>query len=237
MTDKQNSSQNQMPNLPRWIRSYLSREDLDAIESKIEEIEQRTAGEIVLLITRRSFDWKIHYPLVVLSTMLVFFIFFEDQFMSWFDHQFIITGSWAEIGLKLCVVGFILLLSHFISKIDHISRMLTPQHVRRKMAEARAELEFFRSGIKETRAATGILVFLAFEDRQAVVLADKAIAAKLPADTWDHILEKLLTGIKSKKARAGVLKAVEMSGAILEEHFPIQPGDTNELKNHIIIKD
>lgn len=237
MTEIKNINQSPSKDLPRWIRGYLSREDLEAIESKIGEIERSTAGELVLVITRRSFNWRLHDPIVSLFSLLLFMIFFEDEFMSWFDYQFIITSAWAELGLKLSLFLVILLISHLLSKIGFISRLTTPREIRRKMAETRAELEFFRSGIKATKAATGILVFLAIDDRQAVILADKAITSKLPLETWDDILAELLVGIKSKKSRDGILKAVEMSGAILQEHFPIQPGDTNELQNHVLIID
>jgi putative membrane protein len=237
MTEVKNINQSPSKDLPRWIRGYLGREDLEAIETKIGEIERSTAGELVLVIARRSFNWRLHYPIVTLFLLLLFMLFFEDEFMSWFDYQFIITSVWAELGLKLSLFLVILLMSNLLSKIGFISRLTTPREIRRKMAEARAELEFFRSGIKATKAATGILVFLAIDDRQAVILADKAISSKLPPDTWDHILAELLMGIKSKKARDGILKAVEMSGTILQEHFPIGPGDTNELQNHVVIID
>jgi putative membrane protein len=236
MNDSENLNQNKRDDLPRWIKSHLGPEDLQAIEAKITDMERMTAGEIVLLITRRSFDWKSHHQIVTLLVLLLFMIFFEDVLVNWINSQFFINTAAGELGLKVAIVGMVFLFSYLISQIGLIYRLALPNHVRRKMAETRAELEFFRSDIKNTKAATGILLFLAIDDRQAVVLADKSIADKLPAHTWDDILMKMLAGIKSRQSRTGILTAVEMSGAILKEHFPIQPGDTNELKNHVIIK-
>lgn len=220
-----------------WIKGYLSKQDLKDIEQKIADVETLTAGEIVLLITRRSFDWGVQFPVVMLTGLMIFMIFFEESLKSWIDSQFIFASQWGELGLKAMIVIAIALLSYALSKTSIVLRMTTPGLIRREMAEARAELEFFRSGIKATKDATGILLFLAIEDRQAVVLADESISSKLPPETWDEILKEILRGIKSNKARDGILQAVEMSGALLKEHFPIKPGDINELRNHVIIKD
>lgn len=237
MRDLGYMSENRSKNLPDWLRAYLTLEDIDAIESKISDIERSTSGELVLLITRRSFNWRLHDPLVALSALLLFMIFGEDQLVNWIESQFFVTSTLGELGLKLSFVMVILLFAYYFSKIGFMARLFMPQYIRRAMAELRAELEFYRSGIKKTKAATGILLYLAIDDRQAVVLADHAIAKILPADTWDHLLEEMVKCIKSRRAREGILKAIEMSGAILKEHFPIESGDTNELQNHVIIKD
>jgi uncharacterized membrane protein len=34
----------------------------------------------------------------------------------------------------------------------------------------------------------------------------------------------------------GILNAVEQAGKILSSHFPIQPGDVNELSNEVRLK-
>lgn len=237
MKDLSYMSESKSKNLPDWLKAYLTLEDVDAIESKISDIERSTSGELVLLITRRSFNWRLHDPLVALSALLLFMIFGEDHLVSWIESQFLVTSIWGELGLKLIFVIVILLLAYYFARIGFIARMFMPQSIRRVMAEVRAELEFYRSGIKKTKAATGILLYLAIDDRQAVVLADNAIAQILPPDTWDHLLEELLKYIKFGRTREGILKAVEMSGAILKENFPIEAGDTNELHNRVIIKD
>ncbi len=103
--------------------------------------------------------------------------------------------------------------------------------------EQRAELEFYRAGINGTSRRSGILLFVSFAEHRAVVLADKVIADKLPASTWNEVLTVLLAGIKSGRAGQGYIDAVNHSAKILAQHFPEIVSDENELSNRLVIKE
>ena len=44
----------------------------------------------------------------------------------------------------------------------------------------------------------------------------------------------IIDGIKQKRQAEAICKAVEKTGDLLKEHFPIKPDDTDELDNLII---
>ena len=70
-------------------------------------------------------------------------------------------------------------------------------------------------------------------ERTAVVLADKAIASKLPQATWDGVRDLLTKGLSLGKGAQGFTDAIAECGKILSKEFPIQANDTNELPNQL----
>lgn len=101
---------------------------------------------------------------------------------------------------------------------------------------SRAELEFHREGLDGTKAATGILIFLSLFEHEAVVLGDRAIAAKLDKAVWHEVVQKVLEGGRTRDWRGKLEEAIRMCGDLLTRHFPMQAGDRNELPNHVIVK-
>ena len=66
------------------------------------------------------------------------------------------------------------------------------------------------------------------------VLADKVNNTKVHEGQWDDIVNIIIDGIKQKRQAEAICKAVEKTGDLLKEHFPIKPDDTDELDNLII---
>jgi uncharacterized membrane protein len=106
---------------------------------------------------------------------------------------------------------------------------------RRRTVGDLAKHEFARLGIGKTRDKTGILIFIILEERQFYILADSAINNKVTENTWhkikDGMQEFFLKGMFAK----GILHAVEETGKVLAEHFPVKPDDTNEIPDKVII--
>ncbi len=70
-----------------------------------------------------------------------------------------------------------------------------------------------------------------------MVLADEAIAKKLPPETWQSVVNQVLAGVKKRRPADGLVEAINTCGDILAEHFPGSVTDPNELSNLLIIKD
>lgn len=99
--------------------------------------------------------------------------------------------------------------------------------------EKRAEKEFLALGIQQTEDRTGVLIMLSLRERRAVVKADKSINDKVPAGTWEKVVDLAVAGIQQGKAGEGISDAVLETGRILTQHFPIKPGDKNELADDV----
>jgi len=74
-------------------------------------------------------------------------------------------------------------------------------------------------------------------EHRAVVLADHGIAEKLEETVWREVVELMLQGVKKGDLAGGMSRAVLRCGELLTPHFPIAPGDENELHDHLVIKE
>jgi len=104
-----------------------------------------------------------------------------------------------------------------------------------KSVRALAEKEFKDAKIAKTKGATGILLFMLFNAKEFCILADKNINDKVQQSVWDEIATNMSLHFKQENFCNGILEGIEQTGKILATHFPIQPGDVNELSNEVRI--
>jgi putative membrane protein len=211
--------------------SLLSQAQLDALARAIGEAEKRTSGEIRLMIVKRSTPVG-HVP-QVLWLMLVAL----SLLVLWFERDHFVLG--APLWLIPALLFGAAVIAYVLSYSATIGRLFVSMPDRRQAALARAELEFHREGLSHTQGATGILLFLSRFERQAVVLADRGIASRLDPSVWKDVVALITSGAagSADHLEAKLKEAISLCGRLLAEHFPIQPGDVNELPNTVIVKD
>ena len=105
-----------------------------------------------------------------------------------------------------------------------------------KSVRTLAEKEFVSAKIGKTKGATGILIFIIFNAKGFCILGDKKINEKIEQSVWDEIANTIGNSFKQEQYYLGIINGVEQAGKILSTHFPIQPGDINELSNEVRIK-
>jgi putative membrane protein len=215
--------------IPEWLSKRLTLAGVGRLEKVVCEAEKNTVGEIVPVIVRRSFEFSPPSQTVTLILVLLYFLFAEFWMTSIDDLTMDL--------LFLAGLIMVILVSRLLAK-SPLTRVLlsSPQDLTR-MAEARAEIEFTRVGTGKTRGRTGILLFLAVEDRRAVVLGDAAIASKISGDRWQQVMELMIGGIRQENLEKGFADAILACGRILAEHFPVtEQHNPDELANRLIIK-
>jgi putative membrane protein len=80
------------------------------------------------------------------------------------------------------------------------------------------------------------LILASLLEHRVEVLADRGIDQKVPAGTWNEVVQILSAGLKTGNACDAYCKAIERCGEILAQHFPRQPDDQDELTNKLIIE-
>lgn len=98
-----------------------------------------------------------------------------------------------------------------------------------------AAKEFHRLGMQKTRHATGILLFILFEEKKLQILADAGIYVKVPQSKWDEIARDISSHFKNGKFGDGMCCGIDEMGKLLGEHFPIESDDKNELSDEVSI--
>ena len=79
-----------------------------------------------------------------------------------------------------------------------------------------------------------MLIFVSLAERYAVVLADSGIDARVGQHVWDGVVRDLTGHAARDRLADGFVQAVEAVGTVLAEHFPVTPGDVNELDDHLV---
>ncbi len=216
--------------IPKWASVYLDEKGFLAVESAVQQAEAKTSGELVPVIVRRSSTIG-HVPIILILFFSLLFFVLEGPY---WQHE------WFDLPLWMFVVGDLLILAglvRLLAPLPFVERLLTSKYDQMSQVEQRAINEFYNHNIRDTKGATGILIFVSLMEHQAVVLGDHAIAEKLSTEDWQGVVDRLIRGIKEKDMADGFCQAIAMSGELLKTHFPIQNDDINELQNGLIIKD
>ena len=206
----------------------ISDSDATAIAAAVGMAEKRTAGEIVPMIVRQS-TYVRHVPVIVgLLSFIVFVLLLPGLY-------WILPGPIWLWDLAALVVS--VLLSVSLSRVPFVQRLLTSRKDSTAAVMHRAELEFLETGIPATEGRTGVLIFVSSFERRAVILGDKAISDRMKPEAWTEILEAMITELRAGRMKEAFEGAISRVGDVLAREFPIQPGDTNELPNTLIVKD
>jgi len=97
----------------------------------------------------------------------------------------------------------------------------------------RASHLFEKLNMHKTEKRNGVLFYLAVRDKKFAILGDAGINAVTPDDFWDTIKESMVSSFSEGKFTEGLTKGIEMAGKALQEYFPYQSDDVNELSDEI----
>ncbi len=194
----------------------------EQIAAAIVRAESRTSGEIVVVVATES-DTYLYVPFMwaALVAMLVPWPF---VYLTWWPIQSIYILQLAVFALLVAVLWW-----------RPVRFALVPRSVRDLRAHRRAMEQFLVQDLSTTAGRTGILIFVSLAERYAEVVADAGIHAKVPAGTWQQIVDELTGKFAENKPAEAFVRAIEAVGGHLAAHFPPGSRDPNELPNHLIV--
>ncbi len=140
--------------------------------------------------------------------------------------------SLAELALLQLATG---LAGALLASWDPVERLLAGGRALDEAARARAMRAFHEHGLHRTAEGTGVLVFASLFEREAVILGDHGIHAKMGQE-WDHAVAALVAGMRAGDPGKGFVDAIALCGARLAQHFPHDPSERrapNELEDAI----
>lgn len=200
----------------------LNSDDRDVIAEAVRGAESRTSGEIVVVVDRAAGG----YAAVPVIMALALALFVPWPLLS-------LTGISAPriFGIQLVLAAVLLATLLWYGR----GGRFVPGFVKRRRAHEAALREFTARGLTLTRARTGVLLYVAVQERYAEIIADAGIDAKVERTAWTGIIESLTAAAREDRLRDGLVDAVAAIGDVLAGQAPRGEDDVDELPNKVVI--
>lgn len=108
----------------------------------------------------------------------------------------------------------------------------TKKEILDRAAQVFAELKMHKTALRN-----GVLIYIVLEDKKLAILGDAGLNAKVPANFWDGIKNRMVEKFKTGQVCEGICDAVREAGVQLKTYFPCQEDDVNELTDDLSFKD
>lgn len=221
--------------------NHMSEADHQLVTQAVSDAEEHTIGEIVTIVTDRSDSyhdialfWASALSFLALAIVALFPDFFlgiVDDMLGGWGHEFT-PGEYAAMLFIFMALKWLAV--YLALRWTPLRMILTPRPIKIRRVQERA-MQLFKVGTESRTAGhTGILIFLSMREHRAEIIADSAIAGKVPLEIWGDAMLALIENVRAGKPGEGMAAAVAQVGAVLTQHFPKSSEDANELPDRLI---
>jgi putative membrane protein len=224
----------------------LSKAEHDRVRAAVDQAEKRTSAEIICVLARQSGEyWET--PLAwagaaaLIAPALALLAGLQPDLIAR------LLGGWTaahaaavETAVAQALIAYVALqaalfaLVALVASIHPLRLALTPRALKREHAHRRALEQFAAQAYHLTSARTGVVIFASLAERQAIVIADEDVAAKLAQGVWSDVVAELIGGMKAGDPGAGFAAAIAKAADHLEGPFPHDPNDPTDLPDTVI---
>lgn len=92
---------------------------------------------------------------------------------------------------------------------------------------------FEKLEMHKTRHRNGVLFYVALNDHNFVIFGDQGINDVVPDNFWENTKDLMVTYFRKGLFSQGIIEGILKAGEKLQEYFPSQDDDWNELPNEI----
>lgn len=103
--------------------------------------------------------------------------------------------------------------------------------LRGQSPRARACEVFAETGVWDTAANSGVLLYINHADRDIEIVADRGISAQVTQAQWEAICHSIELEFREHRFEAGLLEGIRRITALLAQHFPATGENPDELGN------
>ncbi|MCH2489396.1 MAG: TPM domain-containing protein [Flavobacteriales bacterium] len=86
-----------------------------------------------------------------------------------------------------------------------------------------------------TKQSNGVLIYVAVEDRNLVIMGDSGINDVVAPNFWESTKDIIISHFKKGAMEQGLVEGILKAGEQLKQHFPHKKGDINELPDEISV--
>ncbi len=102
-------------------------------------------------------------------------------------------------------------------------------------ARERAIELFSQLRVWDTQQNTGVLIYVLLADRAVEIVADRGIDAKVDSQEWNKVCRQMEAAFRKADFESGVISGVQAVTRHLQQHFPSDSLDRNELPNKPVV--
>jgi uncharacterized membrane protein len=111
-----------------------------------------------------------------------------------------------------------------------IESYLSPMQILRKISGRDRALDVFSQlRVWDTEENNGVLIYILIADHDIEILADRGVLRNAPENFWDEICGKIEVKFHEKKFEEGIIQAIDHISKLLQEKYPKNGHDDNEL--------
>jgi putative membrane protein len=202
----------------------FTQEEQNAIAKAITRAEEKTSGEIVVMVARASGGYR-SFSLMC-AALLALAVPLPLIYLTKWPVEHIYLAQ-----LIVFAVCALLLLW------EPLRVAITPSYIKRCQAHRRAMEQFLVQNLHTTKGRTGVLIYVSYAERYAEVIADDGIYRKVAPSVWEDVVGELTNHLAQDTRTEGFVRAIERCGKVLAKHFPPGKHDADELPNHLIVLD
>jgi putative membrane protein len=224
----------------------MTKSDSARIAAAIADVESKTSGEIFCVLTHHVSRYR-EVPLLwaalaafILPPILVL-IFLErlalaSIFSSWTEdvaramQDLILRGLTTYAILQLGVF----LIVAIIVALPGVRSALTPPALKRYRVRQAARRHFASAGARLSKDEPHVLIFASVRDRKVELVAHSSIHQIVGEGPWNAAIAAVTDAMSAGKPADGFVKAIEICGAALAQHFPPTGAPKNRLPNTIL---
>ena len=211
----------------------LSRIEEDRIEAAVAKAEESTSAEIVVVLANEVSNYR-EVPLAWAAAVslilppIALLLGVEPMKLAtsagvWIAGQARALEAEFMLALSLYAVAQALLfiLIFALGEIPAVRRAITPATLKRHRVERVAQQQFAAIGARAREAETGVLIFVALDDRQVRILSPTAVHDKVGDAVWTSAVKAVGEAMKAgHDPTSGIIAAVEICGAALAGPYP-----------------
>ena len=211
----------------------LTTSDKDRIAEAIEAAEQGTSGEIVCALTAEVSNyrevplaWGAAAALAVPPLALAFGVrplALAALAGVWQSAQgtALETDLVAALGVYAMAQLILFLIVTLIVRLPAVRRVLTPKTLKSHRVDHAARHHFTALSAAARGGETGVLIFVAFDDRQVRILAAPNLHEKAEEAAWTRAAATIGAAMKAgQDPTSGIVEAIQICGEALRTHFP-----------------
>lgn len=202
--------------MTRFDQSYF-----DTVTETVELAETKTSAELVVAVFPQSGGYRdVDYLWGgILALIWLLFVVFNP----WFVHP--------DFAIPLETALFFGIGSVISSALPWLRRCLTTTARRDDQVRAAASCMFVTDGVANTRARTGVLIYLSRLEQQLEVIADIGIVENVKTDVWNECVFELKHVAAANDPAEALLNGIRRMEDLLAEYLPAGDDNPDEIPN------